>query len=69
MNNKNYGVAIEYYLKSIYLSDYLMAYQNLGRLYLGLNRFEDAEMILTRGIKIYPADKELNDLQEVLNSL
>ncbi len=69
MNNKNYGVAIEYYLKSIYLSDYLMAYQNLGRLYLGLNRFEDAEMILTEGIKIYPADKELNDLQEILNSL
>jgi len=68
MNNNNFAIAIEYYLRAIKLDKYLMAYQNLGRLYLRLNKFEDAEKIITEGIAVYPTDNELNYLLNYIYS-
>jgi len=58
--------AIAHYGKGIRNSDYLLAYQNLGRLWVGMGEYKKARELLLRGTRRYPNDPVLARLLNAL---
>ena len=58
-NNGLFIEAEELYLKAIELEDYLLAFQNLGRILIFQKRFDEANAILEKGNALYPDDPEI----------
>jgi len=52
--------ALTQYRASIDLNNYILAYENLGRLYLQLGRIEEAQAILEKGTRLYPQNTNIN---------
>jgi len=52
--------ALTQYQTAIELNNYILAYENLGRLYIQLGRMEEARAILEKGARLYPQNVRIN---------